>query len=75
MIKLELYDVVALKYDFPEYGLTKGQEGTILEVYNEKNVEVEFSDNNGVTIYLGSFCKDNLKLIWSKMKSHLNNKS
>lgn len=66
---MELYDVVALKNDFPEYGLVKGQRGAILEIYNEKYVEVEFCDNMGITLYLGSFCKDNLELIWSNRTS------
>lgn len=71
---MELFDVVSLKHDFPEYGLKKGQKGTILEVYNKKDVEIEFSDSNGITIYLGSFCKDNLELIWSnKTKSYVKN--
>lgn len=71
---MELFDVVSLKYEFPEYGLKKGQKGTILEVYDEKHFEIEFSDNNGITIYLGLFCNDNLELICSnKSKSHVKN--
>ncbi|MBZ9688508.1 DUF4926 domain-containing protein [Clostridium estertheticum] len=62
---MDLFDVVALKSNFPEGGLVKGQKGTILEIYNPKYVEVEFSDKKGITIYLGTFCKDDLDLIWS----------
>lgn len=62
---MNLFDVVALKSNFTEGGLVKGQKGTILEVYNPKCVEVEFSDKKGITIYLGSFCKDDLDLICS----------
>lgn len=62
---MKLYDVVKLKYDFLQYGLKKGQEGTIVEVYNEKDVEVEFSDNDGITVYLGLFSIENLVLVWS----------
>lgn len=62
---MELYDVIALKKDYPKYGLIKGQRGAILEIYNDNNVEVEFCDSMGITLYLGSFCKDDLDLIWS----------
>lgn len=67
---MELYDVIALKDDLPEYGLVKGQQGTLLEVFDEKYVEVEFCDNVGRTIYSGAFFKDNLQLIWSSSKKN-----
>ncbi|MEQ8156998.1 MAG: DUF4926 domain-containing protein [Clostridiaceae bacterium] len=67
---MELYDAIALKDDLPEYGLVKGRQGTILEVFDEKYVEVEFCDNVGRTIYLGAFLKDNLELIWSSSKKN-----
>jgi hypothetical protein len=61
---MKQYDVVILKKDFPEYGLVKGLEGTILEVYDESNFEIEFSDHNGFTIHLGTFPKDYLEIKW-----------
>lgn len=58
---MELYDVVALKVGMPEYRLSKG----ILLIHSEKDVEIEFCNDNGRTLYLGTICKDDLKLIWS----------
>lgn len=45
------FDVIAVIKDFPEYGLVRGQKGTILEVYDEQNFEVEFCDSVGITIF------------------------
>ncbi len=43
-------------------GIKRGDIGIILEVYNENNFEVDFSDSNGITILLYSFSKDELEL-------------
>jgi hypothetical protein len=58
------YDVVMLIKDLPEEGMSKWSVGTILEVYDESNYEVEFSDKNGFTVFLGALTKDSLELIW-----------
>lgn len=72
---MDLYDVVALKVDIPEYRLTKGQKGTILLIYNENDFEIEFCDDEGITLYLGTICKDKLELVWSySNKSYIKNK-
>lgn len=43
-------------------GIKKGDVGVILEDYDGKNFEVEFSDNNGITIALFAFSKEELEL-------------
>jgi hypothetical protein len=43
----ELLDVVALTADQPEYGLQRGQVGTVVEVLAQDVFEVEFSDDQG----------------------------
>ena len=62
---IEVYDVVELTKDIPEEGLVKGRKGTILEIYNETHCEIEFCDDNGFTLYLGSIRIKDLKLVWS----------
>jgi hypothetical protein len=62
---IKVYDVVKLVKDIPEEGLVKGQKGTILEIYNESHCEIEFCDENGFTLYLGSMLIKDLKLVWS----------
>ena len=42
-----LLDVVALLTDLPAQRLTRGQVGTVVELLDEGNVLVEFSDEQG----------------------------
>lgn len=58
------FDVVMLTKDLPEDGMYKWSVGAILEVYDESNYEVEFSDKDGITLFLGALTKDFLELIW-----------
>lgn len=44
-------------------GIKKGDVGVILEDYDGENFEVEFSDNNGITIALFSFPQNELQLV------------
>ncbi|MGG6263912.1 DUF4926 domain-containing protein [Leptolyngbya sp. AN03gr2] len=46
---MKLLDVVALTKDLPEQSLYQGQVGTIVEVYDPENFEVEFVDLQGKT--------------------------
>ena len=46
--EIKLLDVVALTVDLPEYNLSRGQVGTVVEILaNGTAFEVEFSDRNG----------------------------
>ena len=47
---------------YVDEGVKKGDIGVILEVYDENNFEVDFSDRNGITILLYSFSKDEFEL-------------
>ncbi len=48
--RINLLDVVALSTDLPEYGLWRGQVGTVVELLADgKAFEVEFSDRTGRT--------------------------
>ncbi len=50
--EFKLLDVIALLRDIPEKNLRKGQVGTIVEMYDNKNFEVEFCNKKGETIAL-----------------------
>jgi hypothetical protein len=52
MSQFKLYDVVALLKPLPEYNLQKGQVGSVVMVYDDTHVEVEFVDRVGNTIAL-----------------------
>ena len=48
--EIKLLDVVAVTVDLPEYNLSKGQVGTVVELLkNGAAFEVEFSDRDGRT--------------------------
>ena len=53
MIRAE-FEVVSLVGDIPDEGLTKGQIGTIVDIYTSPSLayEVEFCDKQGRTVAL-----------------------
>jgi hypothetical protein len=44
-------------------GITKGQIGTILEVYDDNHFEVEICDSNGITLFLGALSLVSLEVV------------
>lgn len=59
---MEPYDIVELVEDLPVEGLHAGQVGTIVEVYTEPpGFEVEFTDDEGVTVALLSLLPEQLR--------------
>jgi Domain of unknown function (DUF4926) len=49
-MSINLLDVVALTVDLPEYNLSQGQVGTVVEILaSGQAFEVEFSDREGRT--------------------------
>jgi Domain of unknown function (DUF4926) len=71
-MKPELFDVVELLVNLPEYNLKLGEQGTIVEEYNDGYYEVEFSDPDGQTIALCPLSIKQFILIWqAKTKTWL----
>ena len=58
----QLLDVVALLSDVPEYGLVRGQVGTVVEILDGA-YEVECSDDEGVTYAEMSLEPDHLLVL------------
>ncbi|HMD20987.1 MAG TPA: DUF4926 domain-containing protein [Alloacidobacterium sp.] len=52
MPDIELLAAVALLKDLPKHGLVRGQVGTVVELLSPSAVEVEFSDDEGVSYAL-----------------------
>lgn len=55
--RLQEHDIVSITKDFPEYNLVKGEIGSIVDYYNDVEVEVEFSgvedaDGDPLVVYL-----------------------
>jgi hypothetical protein len=55
--------LVRIIRDDPNNGITKGQIGTILEVYDDSHFETEICDINGITLFLGALASDILELV------------
>ena len=49
---IKLLDVVALTEDMPQFGLLRGQVGTVVENLGPETFEVEFADDSGRTYAL-----------------------
>lgn len=58
---MKQYDVVRIIKDDPNNEFTKRQVGTILEVYEDNDYEVEISDKDGITLFLGAISGDYLQ--------------
>ena len=50
--EFKLLNVIALLKDIPTMNLRKGQVGTIVEMHDNENLEVEFCNKKGETIAL-----------------------
>ncbi len=61
--QIQLLDVVALLEDCEDIGLSRGQVGTVVEVYKPGIFEVEFSDNQGRTYALETLPDNKLLLL------------
>jgi hypothetical protein len=48
-VKFEELECVVLAHDVPEHGLRAGDVGTIVQIYAEGGVEVEFVRGSGAT--------------------------
>ena len=68
----ELFDIVELLVTIPEENLEAGVQGTIVECFDEKAFEVEFSDSNGKTLALYTLPPQEFIVVWqAKTKSWL----
>ncbi len=61
--RLKLLDVAVLTENLSEYGLYRGQVGTIVEILAPNIYEVEFSDDEGQTYAMQSLSADLLAVL------------
>jgi hypothetical protein len=47
--KIKLLDVVALVEDIPTHKLRRGEVGTVVDIFSDGALEVEFADEEGQT--------------------------
>ncbi len=60
---IKLLDIVALTENLPEYGLSRGQVGTIVEILSTNIYEVEFSDDEGQTYAMQTLSADQVMML------------
>ena len=61
---MKQFEVVRVTKDSPVDGITKGQTGTILDVYDDDHFEVEICDSTGITLFLGVISRDFLEVVF-----------
>jgi hypothetical protein len=64
MTKPDLFDVVELLVNLPQYQLKIGEQGAIVEDYNDGFYEVEFSNDDGETIALCPLSSQQFIVVW-----------
>ncbi len=64
MIQPELLDVVELLVDRPDVQLQAGDQGTIVEEYEDRAYEVEFSNSQGETLALLALEPEQFVVVW-----------
>lgn len=57
----EELETIVLARDIEKYGLKKGDVGTVVALYNDKAVEVEFVTTNGKTIAVVTLALDDVR--------------
>jgi hypothetical protein len=68
----ELFDIVELLVDLPEDNLKAGDQGTIVECYNDNAYEIEFTNADGETTALCTLSPQQFVTVWqAKTKSWL----
>jgi hypothetical protein len=64
MIKPELFDIVELIVNLPEFQQSIGTQGTIVECHDPNHFEVEFSNEDGETIALCVLSPHQFIVVW-----------
>jgi len=62
---MRIFDVIELLTDLPDFSLRKGEQGTIVDDYNDGVFEVEFINKKGETTALCSIPQSNFTVVWS----------
>lgn len=72
MIEPELFDVIELLVNLPEYNLFSGVRGAIVDCYADGKYEVEFTNEEGETEVICPLQSHQFIVVWkSKTKSWL----
>ncbi|MBD2151645.1 DUF4926 domain-containing protein [Pseudanabaena sp. FACHB-1277] len=64
MIKPELLDIVEILVNLPDHKQFVGDQGTIVECYDDDNFEVEFVNESGETTALCALSSKQFIVVW-----------
>ncbi len=64
MTNPELFDIIELLVDIPEYNQSIGSQGTIVECYDDNSFEIEFSNEDGETTALFALSRQQFIVVW-----------
>ena len=60
----ELFDIVELLVNLPEHDRRVGEQGSIVECYNDRDFEVEFANDRGETTGLCTLSRQQFIVVW-----------
>lgn len=64
MSEPELFDIIELLVDLPNYHLQAGSQGAIVECFAEGEYEVEFANEDGETLELCTLSSEEFLVVW-----------
>lgn len=64
MTKPELFDIIELLVDVPEYNLKVGTQGTIVKCYEDQSYEIEFVNFQGETELTCALSEKQFIVVW-----------
>ncbi|MCT7968456.1 DUF4926 domain-containing protein [Laspinema sp. D1] len=64
MIEPELFDIIELLVDLPNYHLPAGSHGAIVECFAAGEYEVEFANEDGETLALCTLSSEEFIVVW-----------
>ena len=70
MIKPELYDVVEIITELPEYNLHAGTRGTVVLQYSDEDFEIEFEDEEGNSLAICTLPLHQFIVVWQANGEH-----
>ena len=60
----QLFDIVELLVDIPQQNIKAGMQGAIVEVYGDRNYEIDISNSDGETLALCTLSSKDFVMIW-----------
>lgn len=66
--EIKILDTVALTEDLPEFGLRRGEVGTVVDAWKDGAFEVEFSNDSGETYAFAALRAEQLMTLYYRQQ-------